>query len=63
MVWSFSANETASLPSLWTEGPFVGNGMVGALLTVVKGNGGLVLKIEVSRADYWDVRLPGASPV
>ena len=51
MVWSFSTNETATLPLLWTEGPFVGNGMVGALFTVEpSADAGLAIKVEVSRA-------------
>ena len=57
MVWSWNASAPASVPELWTEAPFVGNGMVGAYVTV--GKGGSELHIEVSRADYWDVRLPG----
>ena len=57
MVWSWNSSAPASVPELWTEAPFVGNGMVGAYVTV--GKGGSELNIEVSRADYWDVRLPG----
>ena len=57
MVWSWNGSEPASLPELWTEAPFVGNGMVGAYFMVNKL--GTALTIEVSRADYWDVRLPG----
>ena len=57
MVWDWNASVSASVPELWTEAPFVGNGMVGAYITVSKS--GSELNIEVSRADYWDVRLPG----
>ena len=57
MVWSWNESEPASLPELWTEAPFIGNGMVGAYFMVNKLS--TVLTIEVSRADYWDVRLPG----
>jgi hypothetical protein len=57
MVWAWSLASPESVPALWTEAPFVGNGMAGAYLTVLPKNG--ALHIEVSRADYWDVRLPG----
>lgn len=57
MVWEWNSSVAASLPQLWTEAPFVGNGMVGAYITVDKRSS--ELSIEVSRADYWDVRLPG----
>ena len=57
MLWDWNASMPASVPALWTEAPFVGNGMVGAYVTVSKS--GSELNIEVSRADYWDVRLPG----
>ena len=57
MVWAWNVSERASVPTLWTEGPFVGNGMVGAYITAAAD--GSALLIEVARADYWDVRLPG----
>ena len=57
MVWELNTSVSASVPELWTEAPFVGNGMVGAYITVSKS--GSELNVEVSRADYWDVRLPG----
>ena len=50
MVWSWNASEPASLPELWTEAPFVGNGMVGAYLTIDTQS--TTLTIEVWRADY-----------
>jgi hypothetical protein len=58
MVWSWNASVPASVPMLWTEAPFVGNGMVGAYIMVGKGSSS-EMHIEVARADYWDVRLPG----
>ena len=47
MVWDWNGTVSASLPELWTEAPFVGNGMVGAYITVGKGSS--ELNIEVSR--------------
>ena len=63
MVWSFSTNETASLPLLWTEGPFVGNGMVGALFTVEpSADAGLAIKVEVARAVWGGLMLSPSRP-
>lgn len=58
-VWAWDISDPGSLPNLWTEAPFVGNGMVGAY--VMTAGGGQQLRIEVSRADYWDVRLPNTT--
>ena len=61
MIWNWTVESPDSLPSLWTEGPFVGNGMVGALLTVHSASPrGFTLQIEISRADYFDTRTPGS---
>ena len=48
-------SDSSSYPSLWHEAPFVGNGMVGAYLMSTSKS----VTIEISRADFWDVRLPG----
>ena len=61
-VWIYNASTrfgSYEFPSLWTEAPFVGNGMVGAYVTVTPAH----VMIEVARHDYWDVRLPGTKYV
>lgn len=57
-LWIFNGSSN-QYPSIWTEAPFVGNGMVGAYVTVTRES----ITVEVSRHDYWDVRLPGTKYV
>ena len=46
-VWSFNLNDKSSVPALWIEAPFCGNGMVGAYATVTS-NGTVELELRTS---------------
>eukprot|EP00041_Stephanoeca_diplocostata_P037445 m.1418277 g.1418277 ORF g.1418277 m.1418277 type:complete len:618 (-) comp25038_c0_seq11:7083-8936(-) len=54
-VWEWNFADPSSIPKLWFEGPFVGNGMVGAYATISSNN---EVIFEIGRVDLWDVRLP-----
>ena len=53
-IWAWNMSDLASVPLIWPDAPFAGNGMVGAYVLMTHDG---AVHIEISRADYYDVRL------
>lgn len=63
-LWKFSTNDEKSMPTMWFDSPFHGNGNLGMLViadTVTKnGIKKYILRFDVGRTDVWDVRMKGS---
>ena len=56
MLWDFSAaGDDPLAPARWFQGAYVGNGLLGALVTFSAGNGTTpsALRVDVGRTDLW----------
>ena len=60
-LWEFNTNNSKSMPTMWFDAPFHGNGNLGMLILSEKiqrnGRDKYVIRFDVGRADVWDVRM------
>ena len=63
-LWSFHADDPQSMPTMWFDSPFHGNGNLGMLVLAEKvtrnGEEKYILRFDLGRADVWDVRMQGS---
>ena len=63
-LWKFNTSNETSMPTMWFDSPFHGNGNLGMLVIAekVKRNGTekYILRFDLGRADVWDVRMKGS---
>lgn len=58
MLWSWNASAFDALaPARWSQGGYIGNGLLGAIVTAVvdaSTNATTALRVDVSRTDVWE---------
>lgn len=63
-LWAFNISKPETVPKIWFDAPFHGNGNLGMLilLDTIQRNGQekYILRFDVGRADVWDVRMKGS---
>lgn len=63
-LWKFSTNDEKSMPTMWFDSPFHGNGNLGMLVIAEKlqrnNTEKYIIRFDVGRADVWDVRMKGS---
>ena len=63
-LWVFNTSKPETVPTMWFDSPFHGNGNLGMLILAerVQRNGQekYILRFDVGRADVWDVRMKGS---
>lgn len=63
-LWRFNTNDEKSMPTMWFDSPFHGNGNLGMLViadTISRNRTKkYILRFDVGRADVWDVRMKGS---
>ena len=63
-LWAFNISKPETVPKMWFDAPFHGNGNLGMLilLDTIQRNGQekYILRFDVGRADVWDVRMKGS---
>ena len=64
-LWEFNTSDNKSMPTMWFDAPFHGNGNLGMLILSEKiqrnGKDKYVIRFDVGRADVWDVRMKGST--
>ena len=63
-LWSFDTSKPETVPTMWFDSPFHGNGNLGMLILAEKiqrnGTEKYILRFDLGRADVWDVRMKGS---
>ena len=63
-LWSFDTSKPETVPTMWFDSPFHGNGNLGMLILAEKiqrnGTEKYILRFDLGRADVWDVRMEGS---
>ena len=63
-LWKFNTENEKSMPTMWFDSPFHGNGNLGMLVIAEKlqrnNTDKYIIRFDVGRADVWDVRMKGS---